>query len=178
MQQLLGDSLRSVLRQAGASNVPDPATFDPNAVVVGPSTVRRMRAFRQFGVPLEERGSLHIFVRPGTYPHVDLDKDGRSPSEDPTDGRPLVISTAQLDSPPLHATVVFTVLDKDQPTVRKSLTIHFHADDVIRAKGVTRYTGGYTRPSHYDGQEVRELIRRRAQQWMKKIHWCSALERY
>jgi len=178
LQSLLGGSLRAALRDAEATNVPDPTTFNPSAVAVGPTAARRMRAFREFGVLLEQTGSVHIFVKPGTYPHIDLSRGQAAGEEDPEEGRPLVISTRQVDNPPLHATVVFTVLDHERPTTRKTLTVHFHGSAVIRAKGVLRQTGGYTRPSHYDGQEVRQLLERRDRKLARQIHWCTALERY
>jgi len=178
LQSLVGGSLRTALRGADATNVPDPTTFDPNAVAVGPTAARRMRAFREFGVLLEQTGSVHIFAKPGSYPHVDLERAQQADEEDPSDGRPLVISSRQVDNPPLHATVVFTVLHQDRPTTRKTLTVHFHGGAVIRAKGVVRETGGYTRPSHYDGQEVRQLLEQRNRKLARQVHWCSPLERF
>ena len=137
-----------------------------------------MSAFRIYGVRVSEGDGPQIFAKPGTYPHVEL-RSGNVGEDTPTDGRPLVIRSSDTDRRrAMHATVVFTLFNARRQSKQKQVTVHFHGLGVIRAKGFTREVGAMGRPSHYDGEEVKRLLHARARTWSRKIHWCSAIERY
>ena len=179
-----GGSLKDVMLRAGATNIPLAVADASGAAAEGPAppgrgkmSTAQMDVFRKYGVRVSPENDVPIYVKPGTYPHVDL--DGGSLTQVPEDGRPLVISSDQTDkSKATHATVVFTVFDTRRSGRYKQATVHFHGRGVIRAKGFTREIGSMGRPTHYDGEEVHRVIRRKARAWGKKIHWCSASERY
>lgn len=178
-RDICGGSLKEVMLRAGATNVPLEAAEGPESD--GETRVagaRQMSAFRMLGVRVSDPDAAPIYVKPGTYPHVEL-QSGNVREDTPTDGRPLVIRSSETDrSRALHATVVFTAFDARRQSRQRQVTIHFHGLGVIRAKGFTREVGAMGRPSHYDGEEVRRLIRQKAKQWSRRIHWCTAMERY
>ncbi len=179
-RDLCGSSLKEVMLRAGATNIPmEEAEQVPAEGPVRRRDLPSMGAFRRFGVRVSDENGVPIFAKPGTYPHVEL-VSGNVPEDDtPTDGRPLVIRSADTDQPrALHATVVFTVFDARRQSKQRQVTVHFHGRGVIRAKGFSREVGAMSRPSHYDGDDVKRLIGQKARKWSGKIHWCSALERY
>jgi hypothetical protein len=133
--------------------------------------------FRKFGIRVSGESDVPVFAKPGTYPHVDL--GAGSAVELPDGGRPLVIASESSDrARPSHATVVLTVLDPRRRSQQKQVTVHFHGRGVVRAKGFARELGVAGRPIHYDGEEVRDLIRAKARSWSKRVYWCTAMERY
>lgn len=179
-RDLCGGPLKEIMLRAGATNIPmqegeEPPADGPVRAAGSPS----MTAFRQFGVRVSDENGVPVFAKPGTYPHVELVSGNVREDDTPTDGRPLVIRSADTDQPrAMHATVVFTVFDAQRQSKQKQVTVHFHGRGVIRAKGFTREVGAMSRPSHYDGDHVKRLIGQKARKWAGKIHWCSAVERY
>ncbi|HJN14348.1 MAG TPA: hypothetical protein QGH10_02595, partial [Armatimonadota bacterium] len=118
-----------------------------------------------------------IYAKPGTYPHVDLQRG--NVREAPDDGGPLVISSKDdVQVKKNHATVVFAIFDNRRHGRQKQVTVHFHGRGVVRAKGFMRDIGAMGRPVHYDGEEVEKLLRKKTRVWSKKIYWCTASERY
>jgi hypothetical protein len=177
-RDLCGGSLKEIMLRQGLTNIPlapedEETTPDSAPVSQNPQA---LALFRKLGLRISSEGGLPVFVKPGTYPHVEL--AGRSVPDLPEDGRPLVIYTDAHDRRPSHATVVFTVLDPRRRSLQKQVTVHFHGRGLIRAKGFARELGGTGRPIHYDGEEVRALLDREARPWARRIYWCSSLERY
>ncbi len=179
-RDVCGGSLKEVMLRAGATNVP--MDEGPEPLQGGETRVagsRAMGAFRRFGVRVSDPSDLPVFARPGTYPHVELVSGNVREDDTPSDGRPLVIRSSETDqSRTMHATVVFTVIDARRENKQKQVTVHFHGRGVIRAKGFAREVGAMSRPSHYDGEEVKQLIEKKGRHWAGRIHWCSASERY
>jgi len=183
-RELCGGSLKEVMLRQGLTNVPLPnGGLQDDAPTAGPARTdpaRQQQAlalFRKYGLRVWSQAEVVIFAKPGTYPHVELGSGGLA--ETPEDGRPLVISGGAVDRPrPSHATVVFTLLDARRRSSHKQVTVHFHGRGVVRAKGFSRELGVASRPLHYDGEEVRRLLDRKARSWARKVHWCTPLERY
>jgi len=175
---LCGGSLKEVMLRQGLTNVPTAGgKGDAPVPAAGPPDQPALAMFRKFGIRVSPEGAAPIFAKPATYPHVELGAGGGV--DVPTDGRPLVIASESPDrARPQHATVVFTVLDPRRRNQQKQVTIHFHGRGVIRAKGFARELGVAGRPMHYEGDEVRDLIRTKARSWSKRIYWCTAMERY
>ncbi len=176
--QVCGGALKEVMLREGLTNVPlagrGPFWVADQSKI---AAAHQMSIFRQYGVRVTGPGQLPIYVKPGTYPDVEI--GGANVPEQPADGRPLVIkSAAPAHSRATHATVVFTVLDSRRQSRQRQVTVHFHGRGVIRAKGFTREVGAMGRPIHYDGEEIKALLAERARPWSGKIHWCSATERY
>jgi hypothetical protein len=179
-RDVCGGSLKEIMLRAGFTNVPATAG-EVLAAPVLPRVARaqQMALFKRLGVRVTAPHEPPIYAKPGTYPHVELGRVTVAEEEWAGEHRPLVIKSSEADqSRPTHATVVFTVLDAKRQSRHKQVTVHFHGRGVIRAKGFTRELGGSTRPIHYDGEEVRALIERRARHWSPKVYWCSAVERY
>ena len=178
-RDLCGGSLKEVMLRQGLTNIPMTGAADDGGPVPAPG-VRSQQAltmFRKFGIRVSGEGGAPVFAKPGTYPHVEL--GGGSVVDVPEDGRPLVIASEWSDrARPLHATVVFTVLDPRRRNQQKQVTVHFHGRGIIRAKGFARELGVAGRPLHYDGEEVRDLLHGKARAWSRKIYWCTPLERY
>jgi hypothetical protein len=177
--ELIGGPLKDVMLRQGLTNAPMPSGQAAGAPGGGPaSAAQALAAFRKHGIRVSPpAAALAVFAKPGTYPHVDL--GAASVGEAPRGGGPLVISSAATDKPrPAHATVVFTLFDPHRRSQQKQVTVHFHGRGIIRAKGFAREVGAMGRPLHYDGDEVRDLLRRKCRHWSRKIHWCSSLERY
>ena len=177
---LCGGSLKDIMLNAGATNPSmtggDAAPGAP-AAGVGGADKAKLDAFRKYGVRVSEKSQIPIYAKPGTYPHVDLDRG--NVREAPADGGPLVISSKDDRSVAKnHATVVLSVFDTRRQGRQKQVTVHFHGRGVIRAKGFMRDIGAMGRPVHYDGAEVEKLLRQKARNWLKKIHWCTGSERY
>jgi len=171
------------MRRQGLTNVPLPNGAGDEAPLPDPGPggpARRQQTlavFRKYGLRVWSQNELVIFAKPGTYPHVELGPGGLA--QVPEDGRPLVIAGDAVDrARPSHATVVFTILDARRRSRQNQVTVHFHGRGVIRAKGFSRELGVSSRPMHYDGEDVRRLLDRKARSWAHKVHWCTPLERY
>jgi hypothetical protein len=178
-RDICGGSIKEIMLRAGATNIPREEGEEPPPRPVRAGDSVSMGAFRRLGVRVSDEDDVPVFAKPGTYPHVELVSGNVREEDTPTDGRPLVIRSSETDrSRAMHATVVLTVFDAKRQSKQKQVTVHFHGRGVIRAKGFSREVGAMSRPSHYDGEEIRRLIGRNARKWAGKIHWCSALERY
>ncbi len=179
-RDICGGSIKEIMLRAGATNIPmEEGEEPPSDPRVRAGSSPSMDAFRRLGVRVSDEHDVPIFAKPGTYPHVELVSGNVREGDTPTDGRPLIIRSSETDrSRAMHATIVFTVFDAKRQSKQKQVTVHFHGRGVIRAKGFSREVGAMSRPSHYDGEEVRRLIGKKVRNWAGKIHWCSAMERY
>jgi hypothetical protein len=177
-RDICGGSLKEVMLRQGLTNIP----VTGGGVIFGSlgrvAAAQQMTMFKKFGVRLTEADEAAVYAKPGTYPHVEIGGGG-VPEPEPDDRRPLVIKTGESDRPrATHASVVFTVFDVRRQSRQKLVTVHFHGRGVIRAKGFTREVGAMGRPTHYDGEEVKAVLQRRAPRWADRIYWCSPRERY
>lgn len=178
-RDLCGAPLKEVMLRQGLTNIPltTPVGEVQLATPVEQGTSRAMAIFRRYGIRVSDAGTTPIFAKPGTYPYVEL--QGSNVPELPEEGRPVVIRSEATDRRrPPHAIVVFTVFDVKRRNLQKQVTVHFHGRGIIRAKGFSRELGVASRAIHYDGEEVRQLLRQKVPKWANKIYWCTPTERF
>jgi len=161
-----GKSMKELLAEFGMTNIG--GANGPGSPTGAPGQLNRFVEFRRLGYLWKQTSGKQVFIRPGRYPY----HDGGS-AETVVDAG--TGPGAELMRP--HATVVFTVREAMSPYHRKRMTVHFYGDGKVRAKGYVWNRQRPDRPTHYDGEDIRDIVEEQARGWSKRIHWCKSSEK-